>query len=156
MKDADSASLALLDIPQNISPIEYTSSRLSVSDGSNPPSWYTSLFDDTNSIDTVYKDDGGNVLSTLPVNVGKYTVEFSIKPAKTSDINWKDYNTNSSLMRSIQFEITPKPITATVTGGGNVLPSVTHNASELGQNDSGLTKIFDFHYQNRPGTAAFS
>ncbi|MDE7190863.1 MAG: hypothetical protein K2O35_00090, partial [Clostridia bacterium] len=155
LAEADSASLALLEIPKDVT-IDYTSTRLGVNSGDNPPTWYTSLFDDTTSIDTVYIDEDKNSLTTLPIKVGKYTVEFTIKSSKTSDINWKDYNTNTSLTRRINFEITPKAISATVTGGGSVLPSVKHDPSELGQNDSGETKIFDFHYQNRPGTAPYS
>ncbi len=155
LADADSASLSFLEIPQDVS-IEYSSDRLGVNSGDNPPTWYTSLFDDTSSIDTVYKDKSGTALSTLPIHADKYTVEFTIKQSKTSDINWIDCNTNPTLTRTIYFEITAKPISATVSGGEKILPSVKHNPTELGDYDSGLTKIFDFHYQNRPGTASYS
>mgnify|MGYP001070974249 CR=1 FL=1 len=155
LADADSASLSFLEIPQDVS-IEYSSDRLGVNSGDNPPTWYTSLFDDTSSIDTVYKDKSGTALSTLPIHADKYTVEFTIKQSKTSDINWIDCNTNPTLTRTINFEITAKPISATVSGGEKILPSVKHNPTELGDYDSGLTKIFDFHYQNRPGTASYS
>ncbi|MDE5755479.1 MAG: hypothetical protein K2I23_00075 [Clostridia bacterium] len=155
LADADNASLAFLDVPKDVTTLVYTSDKLAVNSGTNPPDWYTSVFDDTSSIDTVYKK-GNTVLSTLPVHADTYTVEFTINSSKTSEIMWKDYQSKPSLTRSITFTINPKPITATVTGGGNVLPSVSHTASELGANDSGLTKIFDFHYQNRPGTASYS
>ena len=106
-------------------------------------------------MDTVYKDKDGNTMSTLPIDAGKYTVEFTIKTAAQAKTNWADQGTDSSWTRKIKFEIKPQPIGYTLTGGGNAPPAVAHDPSDLCANDTGLTTVLGFSYKNKPGTAEY-
>ena len=154
LKSAELSSAKLLDVPEDVT-LTYDSNKLSVSSGTKAPEWYTSIFDDTTAMDTVYKDKDGNTMSTLPIDAGKYTVEFTIKTAAQAKTNWADQGTDSSWTRKINFEIKPKPIGFTVGGGGKSAPTVAHTASDLCANDTGLKTVLGFSYKNKPGTAEY-
>ncbi len=152
LKKVQSATVKEFTVPSNVEKT-YSGLDMSVNYG-NVPSWYTSDFDKLltdGEISIVYKDSEGRTIA-VPKNAGKYKVEFSIIDT-SGKILWKDYKINSSFTRIIDYEIKPKEIGFTLTGGGTVLPSVTHDVSDLVAIESSLPQgsVLDFHYENVPG-----
>ena len=149
------SAATLLDAPSDVS-LEYTSVDLPVYSGTPAPTWYTSSFATAvaNAKISVkyYKEDGKTQIS-VPKHVGKYKVVFEISDT-TGKTMWKDYATDSTTSRKIDFEITPKPIRFTVGGGGTAPPTVTHNTADLCVNDTGLAQgaVLGFHYKSVPGS----
>ncbi|MDE7191022.1 MAG: hypothetical protein K2O35_00895, partial [Clostridia bacterium] len=153
---ADSASLALLDLPKNAT-MEYTSERIGVHSLSTLPTWYkSSVYDSSTLMTTIYKNSAGSAVSGgLPKDEGEYTVEFTLTATGKNKYCWKDSATNKSDTRSITFKITLKPIKYTLSGGGVSLPKVEHDVSNLGVNDTKLAQgtVLGFRYTGLYGSS---
>ncbi|MDE7209629.1 MAG: hypothetical protein K2O31_07065, partial [Clostridia bacterium] len=130
---------------------------------SNKPSWYSNAFatlvattDATKPRITVkyYASNNGVKGSqiSIPTNAGKYIVEFEIVDTSGKTM-WSNYATNSSAKREIDYEINPKEVRFTLTGGGTTPPKVEHNTADLAAPDSGSAQgtILGFQYDTLPG-----
>ncbi|MDE6372088.1 MAG: hypothetical protein K2L61_00940, partial [Clostridia bacterium] len=131
---------------------------------SNKPSWYSNAFatlvattDATKPRITVkyYSTDKNGKKDSaisIPTNAGKYIVEFEIVDTSGKTM-WSNYSTNSAATREINYEINPKEVRFTLTGGGATLPKVEHNPADLATPDSGSAQntILGLQYDSLPG-----
>ncbi|MDE7348771.1 MAG: hypothetical protein K2N53_03835, partial [Clostridia bacterium] len=98
------------------------------------------------------KDGKKDSQISIPTNAGKYIVEFEIIDTSNKTM-WSNYATDSSAKREITYEIDPKEVRFTLTGGGTTPPKVEHNTADLAAPDSGSAQgtILGFQYDTLPG-----
>ncbi|MDE6474952.1 MAG: hypothetical protein K2L70_07630, partial [Clostridia bacterium] len=153
LSSAALSAATLLDDPSDVS-IEYNGTPQNFASGTTPPTWYTESFKAAVAAGTISVKtlDKTNTQVYATTDADKYSVEFTINDP-TGKTKWKNYASNASTTRKINFEITAKPIRFTTTGeGGSDPPTVTHNAADLAAADGNSPQgsILDFHYDNNP------
>ncbi len=164
LSSAALSAATLLTEPSDVN-LEYKSSQLPFNSfsASNKPAWYTTSFatlvatTDTTKpriIVRYYEDNNGVKGSqiSVPTDAGKYKVELEISDSSGKTM-WSNYATNASKIRTIDYEINPKPIRFTITQTGRNVPTVTHEPADLAPNDSGSAQntILGFQYDTLPG-----